>query len=281
MVPRGFTPSAERVVLEYEHCAVALGQLAHFHAASYGMRKLENSRFYSMVKNIKTRNLGKSSPEDMNYYFKTTSYRAVLYLEGRREMDPATLDRVKTRLEHAGQYIVELMEPKEPLAVLCHGDFCRNNMFFRYDSGKPCDSVLFDLQQVTYASPAIDLSLFMYLNTSSELRNHHWDDLFGEYHTTLIQTLARILVCSIEDLLPDYGLDAFLKDFVDHAFYGYMICSYFMGQMTVNREDQVDMNVMTRRHIRDLADAFLPLGGELVSEKLADILKHMASKCVI
>jgi Ser/Thr protein kinase RdoA (MazF antagonist) len=100
-------------------------------------------------------------------------------------MDQAILDRVKNRLEHAGQYIVELKELKEPLAVLCHGDFCRNNIFFRYDSGKPCDAVLFDLQQVKYASPAIDLSLFMYLNTSSEIRNQRWEDLFGEYHMTL------------------------------------------------------------------------------------------------
>jgi hypothetical protein len=196
-------------------------------------------------------------------------------------MYQSTLDRVKKRLEHAGQYLVELMKPKEPLAVLCHGDFCRNNILFRYDTGKPCDAVMFDFQRVTYASPAIDLSFFMYLNTSSELRKHHWDDLFGEYHTTLTQTLARILGCSIEDLLPDYGLDAFQKDFVEHGFYGYMICSYFLGQMSVDREDQVDYMVMSRRNIRDLAHAVLSVGGELVSQKLAEILKHLNSKDAI
>jgi hypothetical protein len=105
--------------------------------------------------------------------------------------------------------------------------------------------------------------------------------LFGEYHTTLTQTLARILGCSVEEILPDYGLDAFQKDFVEHGFYGYMICSYFLGQMMVDREDQIDINIMITGDIRDLAHAFLPLGGELVSEKLADILKHLASKCAI
>jgi hypothetical protein len=43
-------------------------------------------------------------------------------------MNQATLERLKNRLEHAGQHVVYLMEPKEPLAVLCHGDFCRNNI---------------------------------------------------------------------------------------------------------------------------------------------------------
>ena len=281
MVPRGFTMSAERLFLDYDHCAVALRLLARFHALSYGMKKMEPSRFHATVKNFRERNIGQSSPEDMNYFFKAPSYRGVTYLENRQDMDQATLDRVKNRLEHAGQHVVDLLEPKEPLAVLCHGDFCRNNMLFRYDSGKPCDAVLFDFQTMKYASPTIDLSLFMYLNTSSELRNQHWDDLFGVYHATLTRTLARILDCSVEDLLPDYGLDEFQKDFVAHGFYGYMICSYFLGEMSVDREDQVDFNVLVQRNVRDLTHAFLRQGGELVSQQLADILKHLSSKGAI
>ena len=35
MVPRGFTPSAERLDLDYDHCAVALRQLTRYHAVSY------------------------------------------------------------------------------------------------------------------------------------------------------------------------------------------------------------------------------------------------------
>ena len=82
-----------------------------------------------------------------------------------------------------------------------------------------------------YASPTIDPSLFMYMNTSSELRNQHWDDLFGGYHATLTRTLAGILGCSVEELLPFYGLDEFQEDFVAHGFYGYMICSYFLPEV--------------------------------------------------
>jgi hypothetical protein len=281
MVPRGFTPSAERLVLDYDHCAVALRQLARYHAVFYGLKNLETSRFHAIVKYMRARNPCHSSPEDLSYTYKTVSYRGVKYLEGRQEIDQATLDRVKDRLEHAGQHIVELMKPKEPHAVLCHGDFCRNNIMFRSDSGPPCDAVLFDFQQVQYASPAIDLSLFMYLNTSSELRNQHWDDLFGEYHATLTRTLAGILGCSVEELLPEYGLEQFQKEFVAHGFYGYMICSYFLGEMSVDREDQIDFNVMSRRNIRDLAHAYVTQGGELVSQKLADILKHLASQGAI
>jgi aminoglycoside phosphotransferase (APT) family kinase protein len=162
---------------------------------------------------------------------KTTSYRGVRHLEGRQEIDEATLDRQKNRLEHAEQHFVDLMQPNEPLALLNHGDFCRNNILFPYDTGKPCDAVIFDFQTLKYAFPAIDLSLFMCLNTSSELRNQRWDDLFCEYHATLTRTLSRILGCSVEEVLPDYGLDEFQKDFVARGFYGFMICSYFLGEM--------------------------------------------------
>ena len=281
VVPRGFSPSAERLVLDYGHCAVALRQLARYYAVFYGMKTLETSRFHAMLKNIRARNVAQSSPEDMSYFFETTSYRGVKYLESRQEIDQTTLDRLKNRLVHAGQHVVDLVEPKEPLAVLCHGDFCRNNILFRYDSGKPCDALLFDFQQVTYSSPTIDLSFYMYLNTSSELRNQHWDDLFGEYHATLTRNLACILGCSVEVLLPDYGLDEFRKDFVAHGFYGYMVCSYFLGEMLVDREDRVDYKVMCRRNVRDLAHVYNSQGGELVSQQLADILKHLASKDAI
>jgi thiamine kinase-like enzyme len=192
-------------------------------------------------------------------------------------MDQATLDRLKNRLEHAGQYLAYLMEPKEPLAVLCHGDFCRNNMLFRYDSGKPSDAVICDFQNVKYASPAIDLSLFMYLNTSSELRNQHWDDLFGEYHATMTRTLARILDCSVEELLPDYGLDEFQKDFVVHGFYGYMICSFFLSKMMEDQKDRVDLAIVLKMNVYEHGNTNIGFGGESASRCLADILKHLES----
>jgi hypothetical protein len=277
MVPRGFTPSAERIFLDYDHCAVALRRLASYHAVSYGMKKLETSRFHAMVKNIRTQKFGQISHGDMSHFFKTTSYRAVRYLEGRQAMDQTILDRVKSRLEHAGQHIVDLLEPKEPLAVLCHGDFCGNNILFRYDSRKPCDAVLLDFQNVKYASPVIDLSVFMYLNTSSDLRNHHWDDLFGEYHTTLTRTLARILGCSVEELLPDYGLEQFQKEFAERGFYGYVICSFFLPKMMEDQKDRIDYAIILRKSVHEFSSLNVGFGGESASRCLADILKHLES----
>jgi hypothetical protein len=274
MAPRGFTPSADRLFLDYDHCAIALRHLARYHAISYAMKKLEASAFHAMVNKFR---FPKRSPKESTYFLKKTSYRGIRYVEARQEMDQATLDRLKNRLEDAGQLYVDLMVPKEPLAVMCHGDFCRNNILFRYDSRKPCDVILFDFQTVKYASPAIDLSFFMYLNVSSELRAQHWDDLFGEYHVTLTGTLAEILGCSIEELLPDYGLEEFHKEFVAHCLYGYLICSFFLPQMLVEQKDQFHYEELFKNSLSETANMIIACGGEPASQKLAEILKHLAS----
>jgi hypothetical protein len=277
MAPRGFRPCDDRLSLDYDHCAVALRHLARYHAVAYAMKKLEASAFHAMLNKFRTQKFQSSSSQDNTYFLKTTAYRGVRYVEARQELDRRTLDRLKDRLEDAGQLFLDLMAPKEPLAVMCHGDFCRNNILFRYDSGKPCDIILFDFQTVKYASPAIDLSLFTYLNMSSELRAQHWEDLFGEYHATLTGTLAEILGCSIEELLPDYGLEEFHKEFVAHGLYGYLICSFFLPEMLVEQKDQVRHEILFKKTVNERAETVIDYGGEPASQKLADILKHLAS----
>jgi hypothetical protein len=277
MAPQGFRPCNDRLSLDYDHCTVALRQLARYHAVAYGMKTLEASAFHSMVNKFKAQNFPISSSQDSTHFLKTTAYRGVRYVEAQRALDQATLDRLKNRLDDAGQLFLNLMVPKEPLAVMCHGDFCRNNILFRYNFGKPCDVILFDFQTVKYASPAIDLSLFMYLNMSSELRAQHWDDLFGEYHATLTGTLAKILGCSVEELLPDYGLEEFHKEFVSHGLYGYLICSFFLPEMLVEHKDQVCHEILFKKTANEKAEIIIDYGGEPASQKLADILKHLAS----
>jgi hypothetical protein len=117
----------------------------------------------------------------------------------------------------------------------------------------------------------------MYLNMSSELRAQHWDYLFGEYHVTLTGTLAEILGCSIEDLLPDYGLEEFRKEFVAHCLYGYLICSFFLPQMLVEQKDQDHYETLFKNSLSEVVNMIINCGGEPASQKLAEILKHLAS----
>jgi hypothetical protein len=99
--------------------------------------------------------------------------------------------------------------------------------------------------------------------------------LFGEYHATLTRTLAGILGCSVEELLPDYGLEQFQKEFVAHGFYGYMICSYFLAAMMGEQKDRNDFTTLLEKNIHELSSIIVDSGGESASRCLADILKHL------
>lgn len=87
----------------------------------------------------------------------------------------------------------QILEPQEPTAVLCHGDFNRNNLFFRYDdSGKPVDAMVFDMATIRYGSPTFDLSFLLYMNTDSQFRDEHWDKLLDTYCASLATAVTDV-----------------------------------------------------------------------------------------
>lgn len=88
------------------------------------------------------------------------------------------VDVVKT-LKH-------VVKSDESLSVLCHCDFGRHNLLFRYDDdGRSLDALVYDMALIRYGSPALDLSYFIYLNTNRQTRDDHWDELLDLYCATL------------------------------------------------------------------------------------------------
>ncbi|XP_069702690.1 uncharacterized protein [Periplaneta americana] len=279
--PLGFRTTEERVFLDYDHCVLALRALGRFHAVSYGMKSLENSTVQTIIKKIQVQKFGNASDADTDIFLKKITSRPVEYFARNKDVDQSVVRKLKDKLKNVGQLFGELITPKEPLAVVCHGDFCRNNMLFRYEGGKPCEVKFFDLQTVKYASPAIDISFFAYLNTSSELRERHWDNLFKEYHGSMISNLAEILGCPVQDLMQDYSLEKFQKDYADHAFYGFLLCSFFLPEMMVEPEEQIDHENSCHKSMGEIGDMYLKLGGEEITAKVADIINDLVIRGAI
>ncbi|KAJ4448876.1 hypothetical protein ANN_00267 [Periplaneta americana] len=280
--PEGFRTTEMKVFLDYDHCVLALRALGRLHAVSYGMKNLEGSAFRTIISKLRVQTFANSSESDIDLFFKKTTLRAVKYFARGKGVDQTVVKKLKDKFSKCSELLVQLLTPKEPLTVMCHGDFCRNNMMFRYDEcGKPCEVKFFDLQVVTYASPAIDVSFFAYLNMSSELREQHWDDLFKEYHTSVVNNLADILRCPVDDLMQNFSLKKFQKDFSDHAVYGFLHSSFFLPFIMTNAKKQVKWEEIFSGGLVEIADTSVELGGEEATVKLADILKDLVNRSAI
>lgn len=172
-------------------------------------------------------------------------------------------------LGDARRTLQHVMEPVEPLAVLCHGDFNWNNLLFRYDSdGRPVDVMVVEMSNVRYGSPALDLSFFLYMNTDRRLRDTRWGELLDIYCTALSSAMSD-LAGAVR--VPDrQQLDDEMRK---HSFYGLAHVSFSVRLMTEEHR-QVDpadfINVDDDESLRLL----LTFGGDRATDTLADAVQH-------
>lgn len=101
-------------------------------------------------------------------------------------------------------YRKKQLRPVEPIAIICHCDYLRNNIAFRYDDNSTAvQAMMFDFQTMCYASPMIDLATFMANSTGYEVRNKHFKTIFAAYHESLISNFLTASTWK-ENEIPDF-----------------------------------------------------------------------------
>lgn len=197
------------------------------------------------------------------------------------------LENVLIEGDNLYEYMRSRAYPTEPLATICHGDFLRNNIAFAYDSnGLATKAMLFDFQTVLYASPMLDLSVFMANSTGYEIRQKHFDEIFRTYYDTVIEHFLDGTALNANDL-PDYmrwvhknvnfleihwliaiarlnsfRYDEFLKEYAIHMPYGFSIAGYFVGMLREPCDLFADDN------FERLAEDVLTNGGAAVDHEM-------------
>lgn len=168
------------------------------------------------------------------------------------------------------QILVDIMKPVKPLAVLCHGDFNRNNLMFRYDDhGKPVDVLVFDMATVRYGSPMLDLSFILYMNMDRETRDEHWDTLLDTYCTVLSAAVAD-MADSVQ--VPD-------RDQVDvemrrHALFGLTQAAYFVRVMSERHKAVDTKEIFGLDHEEQVFQYIWALGSDEATDVIVDIVQH-------
>lgn len=170
--------------------------LGRFHGAMYAMKFTKSKQFNSLRSKLAGNVGGQISNVDFNLMVKLGLQRALQSFRKRNE-EATTIDTVpetfvcdleKLLIEKRVDYTRKLFIPREPLAIICHGDFLRNNIAFKYDAktGLATDAMFFDFQTVCYVSPMLDFGMFMANSTAFDMRRKHFDEIFQVYHDAVI-----------------------------------------------------------------------------------------------
>ncbi|KAI5716758.1 hypothetical protein M8J76_011926 [Diaphorina citri] len=266
----GFRLSKDNPLLNLSHFLLTVNRLGRFHGLSYIAKSRNRSKLTDVVGRIQETSWTDSriaNGDIQNDFISASVKRSIGKFDNDGyEQYAEQLARLKKLIVDCPvRFMRDITTPKEPMAVVCHGDFCRNNILFKYgetndsvngnksfngsvDDSSPSDVLFFDMATIRYASPVMDLSFFIYLNSNAEMRSRHWDQILDSYHQGVRTTVEEYANTHNVDVIR--GKDAFtassqsstsgiflpsLEDihaeFINHALYGFVNCSFFLPMM--------------------------------------------------
>ncbi|KAE8573785.1 EcKinase 36 [Halyomorpha halys] len=261
-----FTLCKQPLFLDFEHILIAIKKISIFHSRSYILKYKDLRKFHKLAGMFKKHDY-KALYLDFDKEHIAAAERGKLAFQELRGVDvDNVLDDFLKALTNTFEVWKELLAPEEPFAVICHGDFCNNNLMFRYDmNDTPVNCALIDFQRGDYLSPGSELAFYLYMHTSAEVREKHWDKFLTIYWETLKENVPDdVEIPSFED---------FLQHFARHAVYGYFIACFFVPLMMAPND--IIWDDLTQEEKLHQGRS---LGGKEADEKLADIVSHMYNK---
>lgn len=251
------------IELDYDHIVVALRQLARFHAASYKAKVYQEEGFYERVERLKEVQWVKEKLISVNVLLTPVVNKVVHTLIAKQKYVPV-LEEFLVKVSDPLSYAKILVTPSEPLSVVCHGDFNRDNILFKYDEkGEVVSSKLVDFGTARYSSPMIDLSFFLFCNTTSSLRKKHLDDFLTEYYDSLKWFCGEVQI-------P--GIEVFEAEFFSKAVYGFLECCLLIPITLSEPVDWEELACMTEEKMQDHFGAKCEQRATLL---LSDILRDL------
>lgn len=270
-----YLPAKKNSFLDYDHLSLMMRKLGEFHAYSYRARAEAPDKFHATTLCMVETN-GTVLRQFLSLSFALT-----------RSVQPLLTDpRYDTKLINLVARCDEMLrntltdgDANNSTHVLCHGDFLRNNVLFKYENGRPVDLKMVDLATWRFASPVIDLASVLYLNADQKMRQENWDSLIDEYYTAVENTFPSIDVPSKNSILAEFRTRATL---------GYFIASYFLPRLMVLDNDKLPGLGDVLPAYKDSQFADIPgelrielvtkQGGEEATMALTDIIKDIIDR---
>lgn len=119
--------------MDYEHLAVAIAALGRFHGMSFTAKQKNPVAFRKLVGNLREVQWDEDGWLIKGNGLKSLGMRGSRPLMEQEQYRDGKLKGFLTMMREADRNLKLAMTPKEPFAVICHGDFCKPNILFKYD----------------------------------------------------------------------------------------------------------------------------------------------------
>ncbi|XP_024887275.1 uncharacterized protein LOC112464499 [Temnothorax curvispinosus] len=247
-------------------------ELGRFHGKGYVMKELQREKFFDVVARLQESRYVKIGKENVfEVYCNVKVMRSLEYLR-RQGHDAAFCDRMEAFLTNAfDEVMMKIIKPLEPLATMCHGDFLLSNILFKADEDGRYRAMLIDFALITYSTPVVDLSTYLYNCCSNEEIREKFFDIMRAYHDALMEYLLDAGVQDVEK----YSYKALLDDFRRGALYGFILASHFLPVILGYLKSETLVQDIISLDFLVSAKKQKYVGGDKVCKILADILLHL------
>lgn len=238
LTPDGYKSVNRLQGLDLQHSKITMKALGRFHACSLAMKHNDKQQFHRMKSQIREvifvpESMPVFSPSLENSLRMAVSSLKMSSGPGQVVVDDAA-HKLQTLRGRTFYTLQSLVSPKEPMSVICHGDFWINNLVFHYTrSDENCvDDVKFiDVQVARYSSLAIDILHFLYTSLQPNILRDYYDDLLNEYYVSLSKTLQQLAPSA-----PTVSQEDIQNEIETHALYGLLMGFLLLPAITATED---------------------------------------------
>lgn len=219
--------------LDFDRCNTYMKIIGKFHALSLRVYKQEPELIERVGKEIVYHN---NLNADVKQLFVAGFLSLASVLEEWKDYEQFS-KLIRNNVNKIWEKLVAIHKGKKHLRVLNHGDSWTNNLLFKYDdTGKLIDMKLIDFQMCRFASPAIDLIMFIASSAQEDVKLHRLPELYTTYLDSLNSTLETN---GCEERLTQEQLQDELK-YADMLPYG--LLSIYIPVVLSERDNVLDMD---------------------------------------
>ncbi|XP_043474531.1 uncharacterized protein LOC122506431 [Leptopilina heterotoma] len=255
----GYHKCSQNVNLHMDYILAAIQEIGEFHAKGYVLKSNSPSKFHEIVNSIQ---------ESRYYYYEKNIFPTlinnlmprIIKCLRERNYDQQFCDKAEKFFQNSFENCMQVaMDGKNiKLATLCHGDFTIDNVFFK-KTEFGCKAMLIDFAMLSYASPAIDLSTFIYLSMSMNDIRTKFHQVFDVYYNSIIGYFKKINFSPSSE----FAKENFLNDYKKYALFGFMIAAYYLPIMHGVKLEEIDYDNLEKN---------IPFFSDIGGDKYRDII---------